>query len=57
MTEQFNYKEDFDGCITIDLAPNIWMLIEGDRATDVFIGDGFNCKVAEGGFYIKRDLE
>ena len=51
-----NYREDFSGCIDLDLTEDLWLLIEGDKATDVFIGEteGF-CKVLPGGFYISKE--
>ena len=53
-----NLKEDMEGCIDIDLFSGLWLLIEGDKAVDVLIGESeySGYKVLEGGFYISKEL-
>ena len=52
---KFNYREDIKGTIDIELYSGMWLLIEGDRATDVFIGEIEGAiEVLPGGFFITK---
>ena len=53
-----NLREDPEGCIDIDLTSGLWLLIEGDKAVDVILGESeySGYMVLDGGFYISKEL-